>query len=98
MKTMAKEEKTGEWPVFFYHPPECRCSGIYLIGGYVLIVGTAAGVEQFVLGRGWNWICVLALIAAVPMLGGARYFLRKCLRVDERGVWQRRFFYWDLWS
>jgi hypothetical protein len=64
----------------------------------VLIVGTAAGMEQLLLGRGWIWVCALAIGAAVFMLGTARYFLRMCLRVDERGVWQRRIFYWDLWT
>jgi hypothetical protein len=94
MNTMGGEGRTDERPVFFGHAPEYRRCGIYFLVGYLLIVATAAGLQLIGVGRGWSAICGLALIAAVPMLGFARFFLRKWLRVDERGLWHRRFLYW----
>src|SRR5262249_30865309 len=76
---------------------EYRRCGIYLFVGYLLIAGTVIGLEQLGLKHGWDQLIIFLAIFAIPMLGGALFLCRQLLRVDNRGIWRRRFFRWDLW-
>jgi hypothetical protein len=97
MSTLSQANQTQTGPVFFRLAPEFRRCGVYLFVGCLLLVGTVIGLEQLGLGRGWGEAIPLTAFA-VPMLGVVLLTQRQLLRVDDRGVWRRRFFRWDLWS
>ncbi|HZU37231.1 MAG TPA: hypothetical protein VFA18_15015, partial [Gemmataceae bacterium] len=98
MSNLSKEKQAPTGPLFFRFAPEYRRCGMYLFVGYLLFAGILIGLEQVGLTqRGWGPIILVLAILALPMLGGALCLYRQRLRVDERGVWRRRFFRWDLW-
>jgi hypothetical protein len=97
MSTLSKEKLARTEPLFFRMAPEFRRCGIYLCVGYLLLAGTIIVLTRLELGAGWDHCAVTAAILGVPMLGGALLIFCQLLRVDDRGIWRRRLFFWDLW-
>jgi hypothetical protein len=85
-------------PLDFRLAPEYRRCGIYVAVGFVLVATATlalkwAGVDH----RPWpDTIIVLAVFGAFTFLLLA-HILRYRLRIDEIGIWRRRFVRWDLW-
>ncbi len=87
----------GTGPLYFRFAAKYRRCGVYLVVGYLLLVATNILLQHLDLARHSYQALEMALIFAGPMLGFALLVFRQLLRVDERGVWRRRFLRWDLW-
>jgi hypothetical protein len=78
--------------------PDYRRCGTYLVVGWFLAIGIGVGLTVADLNdRSWAEMAAVLTILFVPTLGVALLTWRQALRVDERGLWRRRFFRWDLW-
>jgi hypothetical protein len=78
--------------------PEYQRCGIYLALGWFLAVGMCIGLKVADLNpKTWVELSVVLPAFSVPILGIALLTWRQALRVDDRGLWRRRFFRWDLW-
>jgi hypothetical protein len=78
--------------------PEYRRCALYVAIGYVVLSGL---LVWFTVGEinnvPWsNAIIVLSISGAVT-LGLVAITTRYRIRIDEKGVWRRRFVHWDLW-
>lgn len=97
MSTLSEEKPVRSGPLLFRLAPEFRRCGVYLFVGYLLLAGTVISLEQLGLVPGWDRGIIFLAFLAVPMLGAALLIYRQLLRVDDRGIWRRRFLRWDLW-
>lgn len=90
------EKEQADAPVYFQLADEYRRCGLYLILGYLVIAGTAIGLQQQGIGLGWEQVfgqvVIITLVLIWPLLA-----FRYLLRVDDRGIWRRRIMRWDLW-
>jgi hypothetical protein len=78
--------------------PEYRRCGVYLVLGWLLVGGLMLGLhfsEDPI--RSWSDLCTVLTVLSALFLGSAVTLLRYGLRVDERGIWRRHLFRWDLW-
>jgi hypothetical protein len=90
----------GQGPVrVFRLAPEYRRCGVYLVLFCLLLAGLEVGLKLAgLLPRTWAELIANPLtVFAVALLGVAVLTWRYALRVDDRGVWRRRFFRWGLW-
>jgi hypothetical protein len=97
MNASGEEREAIEFPIFFHLAPEYRRCGIILVFGYALLAAACIGSQLTDFGSGWDWVLRVILLFS-PMLLGALFCYRLKLRIDERGLWRRRFIIWDLWS
>jgi hypothetical protein len=79
--------------------PEYRRCGVYLVLFCLLLAALEVGLKLAGLTPlTWAQLVANPLTAmAVALLGVAVLTWRYALRVDDRGVWRRRFFGWGLW-
>lgn len=88
----------GFSPLEFRLAPQFRRCAVYVVVGFVLVSATAIGLS---LAEGNDTARPKAL-AGLAVLGVGSLLLLVLtfhyrLRIDERGVWRRRFVRWDLW-
>jgi hypothetical protein len=79
--------------------PEYRRCGAYLVLFCLLLAAVEGGLKLAGLTP-LTWAQLVAsplTVMAVALLGVAVLTWRYALRVDERGIWRRRFSRWDLW-
>jgi hypothetical protein len=76
---------------------EYRRVAIYLIIGYVVLVGAIVGLNLAGLGGGWDLALFGLLVFSVLLLALPVLIFRQRLRINHAGVWRRRLFHWDLW-
>jgi hypothetical protein len=97
MNASGEERQAIEFPIFFRLAPEYRRCGIILVFGYALLAAACIGSQLTGFGSGWDRVLRVILLFS-PMLLGALFCYRLKLRIDDRGIWRRRFINWDLWS
>ncbi len=97
MRTMVNEESVSDFPIFFRLAPMYRRIGIYLFAGYIFVITTFVYLCDLDVFPNRDGIWVFFLLTS-PMLLGALLIFRLLLRVDDKGIWRRRFIGWDLWS
>jgi hypothetical protein len=82
--------------------PELRRSAAYWASTSFLLIGLTVAL-YFAVGvpgvRGPLYLCFLGPLCVSPVFfGPAVPVWRYALRVDNRGIWRRRLFGWDLWT
>jgi len=85
-------------PLDFRLSPEYRRCAVYVAIGFVVIAATLVGLTWAAIhNRSWESAIVVlsAFAAGTFFLLGATFRYR--IRIDEHGVWRRRFVRWDLW-
>ena len=98
MTTVVKDKEPGESPVYYRFAPDFRRIGVYLLVSALMIAATMAIYQYLgVTPRSRSEICFFILFFPGSMCGLALVLLRQLLRVDDRGIWRRRMFRWDLW-
>src|SRR5262249_42270948 len=85
-------------PLVLRLAPEYRRSAIYVVVGYVLLVALIVWKRWANVNNGpWvNTVIGLAVFGTATLFLLAVVF-RYRIRIDEHGVWRRRFVRWDLW-
>src|SRR5262245_7110528 len=82
----------------FRPAPEYRRCGLYLL--FFDVVALALVITTKAVGdnpRSWEEVAAVWAVLAVPLVGLPVLIFRHALRVDDAGVWRRRFVRWDLW-
>jgi hypothetical protein len=79
--------------------PEYRRCGLYLLLFWILLPGLLVGLKlaDHIVPRSWADACMALALLVVPHLGIAVLTWRQGWKVDDRGIWQRHLFRWDLW-
>ena len=96
--TTPTSEAQGPGRVFRLAPEYRRC-GAYLVLFCLLLAALEVGLKLVGLTPlTWGQLVANPLtVMAVALVGVAVLTWRYALRADDRGVWRRRFFRWDLW-
>jgi hypothetical protein len=96
--TTPTSEAQGPGRVFRLAPEYRRC-GVYIVLFCLLLAALEVGLKLAGLTpRTWAELFASPLtVMAGALLGVAVLTWRYALRVDDRGVWRRRFSRWDLW-
>jgi hypothetical protein len=96
--TTPTSEAQGPGRVFRLAPEYRRC-GAYLVLFCLLLAALEVGLKLVGLTPlTWGQLVANPLtVMAVALVGVPVLTWRYALRADDRGVWRRRFFRWDLW-
>lgn len=88
---------TGLRPLEIRLAPEYARCALYAAFGYLLIGGLVIWLKLEENDPSWTGPIVFFSIVGTGVAGLLALVTRYRIRIDEKGVWRRRFVHWDLW-